>query len=474
MAAVAIAAVALGLFGFAWLRHALFWSGAFDLGIFDQAVYLISRGLPPVSSFMGFPILGDHAALVLYLIAPLYWVHAGPATLFALQAVALASGAYPVHRLAIRHLDERAANTFVLLYLLSPIVFNANAFDFHPDTLALPGLLWALEAAEAGSMRRFAVACVWVLSCKEVLSLTVLFLGVRLLCFRDAQKRGRKAMALLAMGLGGAWFVVSTQIIIPRFSGHEVAALSRYAYLGHGFAAVAFALVLDPWRWLPHVLSLHTVGYLAMLLLPVAGGLALGSPLDLLPAVPALMLNVLSEAASQTDVMHQYAIPILPFLLVAAMRSPWTREMHGLLTFDRWARAWALAGFVLLAKWIFLFQLYLPGCPQIPAIAGALARVDASSPVLTSHEIAPHLADRQEVAFYTDRCTLDDPRYHYVLVDLDRPSWETSRVHLVSEVARLRGDRRFQLIYREDGVLLFSRSSAERSSTVCGVKPSAS
>ncbi len=45
------------------LRYALFQLGAFDLGIFDQAVYLISRCEPPISSFLGFHILGDHAAV---------------------------------------------------------------------------------------------------------------------------------------------------------------------------------------------------------------------------------------------------------------------------------------------------------------------------------------------------------------------------------------------------------------------------
>lgn len=34
------------------LRHALFQSTAFELGIYDQIVYLISQGKPPISSFL--------------------------------------------------------------------------------------------------------------------------------------------------------------------------------------------------------------------------------------------------------------------------------------------------------------------------------------------------------------------------------------------------------------------------------------
>jgi uncharacterized membrane protein len=47
---------ALVLFASSSLRHELFQSTAWDLGIFDQAVYLISQGKAPISSFLGFHI----------------------------------------------------------------------------------------------------------------------------------------------------------------------------------------------------------------------------------------------------------------------------------------------------------------------------------------------------------------------------------------------------------------------------------
>ena len=53
-------------------RHKLFQSTALDLGWFDQAIYLISQGLPPIVSFSGVHILGDHAALTVYPLALFY------------------------------------------------------------------------------------------------------------------------------------------------------------------------------------------------------------------------------------------------------------------------------------------------------------------------------------------------------------------------------------------------------------------
>ena len=46
-------------------RHELFNSGG-DLAFFDQCVYLISQGKQPISSTLGFHILADHAAWILY------------------------------------------------------------------------------------------------------------------------------------------------------------------------------------------------------------------------------------------------------------------------------------------------------------------------------------------------------------------------------------------------------------------------
>ncbi len=85
---------ALVLFGFSSVRHGLFRSGAWDLGIFDQAIYLISQGQTPTSSFLNVHILGDHASLILYPLSLLYKIYPDVHWLLAVQAVALALGAW--------------------------------------------------------------------------------------------------------------------------------------------------------------------------------------------------------------------------------------------------------------------------------------------------------------------------------------------------------------------------------------------
>lgn len=168
------------------LRHILFQSNAFDLGIFDQAVYLISQGLPPISTFMGYHILGDHAAYIWYPLALLYKIYPSVYWLFAVQALALSLGVLPIWHLSRQAgLKESQASTMSLVYLLYPVVFNVNLFDFHPEAIALPALLTAVWCARAKRFWWFCLSIIVILGCKAVLSLTVAAMGFWLLLFEN-------------------------------------------------------------------------------------------------------------------------------------------------------------------------------------------------------------------------------------------------------------------------------------------------
>jgi len=136
----------LVLFFFSSLRHSLFQSGAWDLGIFDQGVYLISQGLLPLSSFTEFHILADHAAFILYPLSIFYKIYPDIHWLLLIQAVALASGAIPVYKLALQQgVSNNQGYLLCLIYVLSPLIFNANLFDFHPDVVSVPFFLWSTK-----------------------------------------------------------------------------------------------------------------------------------------------------------------------------------------------------------------------------------------------------------------------------------------------------------------------------------------
>jgi len=65
----------------AFTLHDNFAYMTFDLGIFDQAVWLISQGKTPFVTARGIHILGDHFSVILYLLAPIYALVPSPKTL---------------------------------------------------------------------------------------------------------------------------------------------------------------------------------------------------------------------------------------------------------------------------------------------------------------------------------------------------------------------------------------------------------
>ena len=95
---------------------------------------------------------GRAAALVLFVVAPLYAVFRHPATLLVLQSVALSLGALPVFRLARRETGSAAlAAGFAALYLLFPALGHLALSEFHPEALAVTPLLLAVCLLRGGA-----------------------------------------------------------------------------------------------------------------------------------------------------------------------------------------------------------------------------------------------------------------------------------------------------------------------------------
>jgi uncharacterized membrane protein len=255
------------------LRHHSFLSSAYDLGIFDQAVFLISKGQQPVSSFLGFHILGDHASLVLYPLAAFYLVWSSAAALLVIQAAALALGVWPTWALAVRAGHTRREALFVsAAYLSSPILFNANLFDFHPEAIAIPSLLWAALAARERRPLAFGLAIATTLACKAALGLTVAALGAWLWL-----RERRRAFGLSALAAGVGWLLVAATVVIPAFSGGPPAALARYASLGGSLRQVLASPLSRPAVVVSRVLSRETCTYIAKCALPVGWAVGGGS-----------------------------------------------------------------------------------------------------------------------------------------------------------------------------------------------------
>ncbi|MEG4283428.1 DUF2079 domain-containing protein [Microcoleus sp. A006_D1] len=503
-----VGAATLILFAASSARHALFHSTAYDLAIFDQAIYLISQNQTPFSSLMAINILGDHAAFIFYPLALLYKIYPDVHWLLFVQAFALALGAWPSWSLARQAgLNEPRAIALAAVYLLYPAVFNVNLFDFHPEVIALPAILAAILAARLDKIWWFCAAILLILSCKAVLSLTVVMMGVWLLFFEKNRKCG-----LIAIFLGAAWFLIATQAIVPYFNqGKQHAGIGRYQYLGNSVFEIVINLILKPHLVASRIFSTDTLGYLILLFLPVIWWLSPRHLSPLIGAFPMLLMNILSDIEAQRDLIHQYSVPIFPFLLTAVISTLADRQKRGQNFWKnarnylwnhrhlmpriwkpvsqrisiksvkhiwirrlwirrswRWGRLlfanlsktlilWSLLSFFILAKYGYFGTIYLESLDTWQATQQAINRVQTKRNVLTDNSLATHLAHRSTIKLLhqvANGQSLNE--FEYVLLNMRHP-WHDTADTAVSVAAQLKKSPEFKISYQQDDVLLFQK-----------------
>lgn len=454
---------AIALFISSSVRHALFQSNAFDLGIMDQAVYLISQGQPAISSFLEFHILADHAAFIFYPIALLYKIYPDVHWLLAVQAIALSLGAIPIWYLArLAGLAPALALATSTAYLLYPLIFNLNLFDFHPDIPALPAMFAAILFARQRKVGWFCVAVALVLCCKEVFGLTIAAMGVWLLLER------RLLYGAIALVGGSVWFWFATQVVIPYFGTPSASVdrqLGRFSQLGGSVPEIALNLVLKPQLFLGQIFTGDNLFYLFLLLIPVIWGLHWRHLLPLVGAIPQLAINLLSRQGVMKDLLHQYSLPILPFLFVAvisalAVGKAWFKSKRMIIL-------WSLVAFFALGKVGYFWTRYLKEFDTWQATRAAIAQVPPQTTLLTTSRMAPHLTHRPTVRLAWEAYHGFDmnalPKFETILLNVRHPGYMGTPELTNDIIQKLMTDARFELQFQQDGVYLFSQKQGKTS-----------
>ena len=447
------------LFFFSSLRHSLFHSGAGDLGIFDQGVYLISQELSPISSIITekIHILADHAAFILYPLSILYKIYPDVHWLFLIQAIALSSGVIPVFKLAIYHeLPHKKGYLLALIYILSPLIFNANLFDFHPDVIAVPFFLWAVLWARLGKVLPFCLAVILVLSCKAVLALTVISMGVWLFLFEK-----RKLMGTLAIAGGIVWFIIATQIIIPIIGGESASTIRHvkiFASLGSSYSEILVNLFLKPNLFLNKIFSIDSLVYLMLLFAPFIWCLRYANLSPLIVAFPTISINILTDNTQQRYLANQYSLPILPFLMLIAISS-----LSVIANQKRWHLRfivfWAALAFITMSRLNLFTGEYLQSLDTWQANNEAIALVKTQGSILTTHEIAPHVTHRPQVKLAFSNLKHNLEEFDYILLNTRHPGWQSDRNYAFSLVEQAKKTPSLKLEYQKDDVYLFSKNN---------------
>ena len=456
-----VAATTLILFFSSSLQLWLFREGN-DLGFFDQLVYLVSQGKTPVSTLLpGVHLIGDHGAIILYPLSWLYVIYPDVHWLLAVQAIALSCGAIPLYFLSRNSgLSVQLARTVAVTYVLYPAIFNINFFaEYRPETIAVPALLWAVLAAKKRAAGQLAIAIMLVLSCKEVLSLTVMGLGIWLaICQR------RLVYGLCCIGVGLGWFIFAATYLIPKFrGGYQMAGTWHYGSLGTSLTEIAWKVLTKPQILLSRGLASDRLFYYLLLLLPILIGLHWRTILAIVPALPMLGLNILADSEHQRDLIHQYSLPIIPFLflwLIASLAYINQHRQRNWLS-RRLLITWCAIAWLALAKYGFFWTRYAALSSNVGAVRGAIDLVEADDRVLTSGYISPHLSQRPQLWLLNREITVEQIEQrdlNTVLIAKQHLGQDISPQEVEQLIQDLLNSANFDLVYQQQDVFLLRKN----------------
>jgi uncharacterized membrane protein len=378
------------------LRHNQFGSFDYDLGIYDQGIWLLGHGRQFLT-VRGLRFLGHHWNPAVVLFMPAYLLGAGPGLLNASQAIAVSAGAIP----AFFGTKKLTKNSWIGLaiataYLLHPSTGWLIQELFHPETMAIPFLLAAWAFAEHERWRWYGAAVVCALLWKEDVSLAVAFLGLVIVW------RKNRKYALLTFFGSALYFLVATKLVIPSILGRAAFYEELFGSLGNSPVDLARNAVTHPDRFYK-VLKEHDAEKYAHSILRPYGYVSLLSPSSLLIGLPQFMVNLLNTLGFIWDPrFHYIAMPVVS-ATVGASKGIATRP-------NKWTR-FGLVGILLLfsfgvrgqgiGPWS---QKYRQGFWALgeqalsPAYRAALKKVPSDPNVATAspYFLTPHLTHRYE------------------------------------------------------------------------------
>lgn len=293
------------------MRYRAYNARMLDLGNMSQAIWSAGHGYPleytpETGSAVSLSRLAWHVELIYFLIAPIYRLFPSPITLLVLQTALFALGAFPLYSMALRHLDSSPAATAVAaIYLFYPVAHTALLWDFHGDTLAMPLLIFALEALDREAWPAYVLWLALSLASKVYVAVPVTALGVALWL------RGRPRVGQFTAFAGIAWGVVAFFVIRPLFAVQSLtSSVGNYTVFYFGSMLKALGETLVPRTRVAMIVFLPVFPFaFRRRALPwMLPALAVG--------VPVLASN--GPGPSFSYVYHHYALTV-PFSMMAIL-----------------------------------------------------------------------------------------------------------------------------------------------------------
>ncbi len=409
--------IAILLWICAFTRHILLQSNVYDLGIFDQWFWLISKGIEPISSTTKVHVLSDHAAWSIYLFAPLYKLSENINWLFLTQAISLSFTAIPLWKLSIKAgLDSKQSWLICSIWWLQPVVFNINLFDFHPEVWAMPFLASCYLAAKNKNTLLWTLLIIFSIGCRDGLILVIAGFGIEQIIRKNWK------FAYIAIGISTGWFLFIKIFLFPylkQYSNGEMGATE----------SILMNLTIFLENPIKEVQNIDfSGGFIYILLISIAfiPFWKKSSIPTLCAWIPLAFLNFVANNPSFRTLIHQYSLPIALIGVVSVIEALSKEKQNSI---NWWKFCWIAACWFALAKPYFFTGPYLKRVKLMAPVYSALAKIPKDANVITTSYIAPHISHRKNIIYpreggYTDQYI---ENFDVILLNPLDPGWDSSK-----------------------------------------------
>jgi uncharacterized membrane protein len=384
-----------------WIVITRFYSGdinAVDFTVyFDRPCYQTVQGHPLYieasddARFSNRGELSDHAYWAMFPICALYAIHPGPEWLLAISVLAVVLGASHILHIVGRLGGGVLGAAAALAFVLNDNTARTLMYGFHPEVLYAWFIPWMLDAGlrhRRWSYLAAAVACVLVKesACLPIFAATA---ALGLTRFRAMRWPERGFFIALPNVLALANLAFYYGWVVPRLTEDGV---PTYSYFWENYGATPLLALVgmagQPWRVLADTASsgFFTRVITPHLFLPLVGWKWMAGTLP-------LVMIFGSAAAEQVRAFGiYYAIPLVPFLVVAAAAGAMSVARRAFADPARAriaAAAIVLLGALLVGSGDRGYSLR-PWKAEVAAVPGALASFSAEPVVLIQSGLFPH------------------------------------------------------------------------------------
>ena len=367
-------------------------TSAYDFALYDQGLWLISRGDTPFVTLMGRNLFGDHSSFILLLLVPFYWVISSTSLLFVVQSIAIALGALPVYYFSKSCMrSEGLGSLMAVLYLVHPAIGWTNLENFHPDSMLGVLVATAIWAAHSKRWRWYWAAVALALLVKEDVAFVLVPLGVWVAVYQH-RRFGLITLLVSLATMSVMFLVVMRGLTVVTFRNSW-----RVPFGGiGGFFAT---LVTKPLDFARYIASEDRPMYVWQMLSPMAFVFAYRPALALVGVV-MLASNVVSTFWYQHHIHYHYSLIIVPCIV---MGSAWALGKMSRNVMNASVVLVAMASFLTAFLWsplpfsLSTTQHWTSQSAPVVAAREALEFVPGDVSVAAYHSVSAHLARRVEI-----------------------------------------------------------------------------